>query len=91
MKTPDINTEPSVSPLEVINMFKEALEKPGWMDDDKVADQFPRAANKNTSRMPPSEMDSGESRENVKQGKKRGLSKSLGIDLEGLPAKRQRG
>ena len=49
----DVNSEPSVSPQEVIGMFEEALKQPGWIDD-KVADQFPRAGSKNASNGKPS-------------------------------------
>ena len=88
---PDGDSEPSVSPQEVIDLFEAALKQPGWIDD-KVADQFPRVGSKNTSGNPLSEMDNGViNHGNPGQGKKRGLSKSLGIDLEQLPAKRQKG
>lgn len=79
--------EPSVSPQEVINLFKAALEKPGWIND-KVVDQFPRTANRGTSGVRLS--NNGPNRDNANQGKKRGLTQSLGVDLEELPAKRQR-
>jgi hypothetical protein len=82
--------EPSVSPQEVIGLFEEALKQPGWIDD-KVADQFPRIGSKNTSGIPLSDLDNGAGRCNPNQGKKRGFSKSLGIDLEQLPAKRPKG
>jgi len=88
---PDVDSEPSVSPQEVIDLFEAALKQPGWIDD-KVADQLPRVGSKNASGIPLSEMDNGViNHGNPGQGKKRGLSKSLGIDLEQLPAKRQKG
>ena len=77
-------------PQEVIDLLEAALKKPGWIDD-KVADQFPRTGGKSASSMALSDLDNGENRHNRNQGKKRELSKSLGIDLEQLPAKRQRG
>ena len=73
-------------PQEVIDLFEAALRQPGWIDD-KVADQFPRTGSKNASGVPLSNLDDGEDRE-PNRGKKRGLSKSLGIDLEQLSAKR---
>ena len=89
MKTPNTNPEPSVSPQEMIGLFKAALEKPGWIND-KVPDQFPRATNNNTSGIRLSGAKNEQNHGNANQGKKRGLSKSLGVDLEELPAKRQR-
>ena len=87
----DISLEPSVSPREVIGLFEAALELPGWTDD-KVADQFPGAGSKNASGVSPSEVDVGGDHNNPKQGKKRGFSRSLGVDLERLPAaKRPKG
>ena len=86
----DSDLEPSVSPQKVIGLFEEALKQPGWIDD-KVADQFPRAGSKNASGIPLLDLDSGDGRCNPNQGKKRGLSKSLGVDLEQLPAKRAKG
>ena len=74
----------------MIVLFEAALEKPGWIDD-KVADQFPRTGGKNGSGMPLSGVDSGANHGNSNQGKKRGISKSLGSDLEQLPAKRMKG
>ena len=74
----------------MIVLFEAALEKPGWIDD-KVVDQFPRTGGKNGSRMPLSGVDSGANHGNPNQGKKRGISKSLGVDLEQLPAKRMKG
>lgn len=84
----DVDLEPSVLPQEVIDLFETALKRPGWIDD-KVADQFPRAGSRSTSGMPLSGTGSGEGRGN--QGKKRGPSKSLGVDLEQLAAKRPKG
>lgn len=78
MEASDINPEPSVSPQEVINLFEAALKEPGWIDD-KVADQFPRTSGKNASSMTLSDLNNGENRRNPNQGKKRGLSKSLGV------------
>jgi hypothetical protein len=84
----DLDPEPSVSPQEVIGLFEAALERPGWIDD-KVPDQFPRAGSKNASGVILTETDNNPG--NPNQGKKRGFSKSLGIDLEQLPAKRLKG
>jgi len=86
----DVNSEPSVSPQEVIGLFEGALERPGWIDD-KVADQLPRAGGKKPSGNPPPDLGSGEGHCNPDKGKKRVPSKSLGIDLEQLPAKRPKG
>jgi len=86
----DADPEPSVSPREVIDLFEAALKQPGWIDD-KVADQFPRAGGKKPSGNPLSDLGSGEGRCNPDKGKKRALGKSLGIDLEQLPAKRPKG
>jgi hypothetical protein len=86
----DLDQEPLVSPREVIALFEAALDQPGWIDD-KVADQFPRAGSKNTSGMVLAETDNRGNCGNPNQGKKRGLSKSLGIDLEELSAKRLKG
>ena len=86
----DEGPEPSVSPQEVIDLFEAALKRPGWIDD-KVADQFPRAGNKGASGMPLMDLDNGDNHCDPNRGKKRGLSKSLGIDLEQLAAKRQKG
>jgi hypothetical protein len=86
----DADPEPLVSPQEVIALFETALEQPGWIDD-KVVDQFPRAGSKNASGMALTETDIGANPGKPNQGKKRGISKSLGIDLEQLPAKRLRG
>ena len=85
MEASDINPEPLVSPQEVIGLLEMALKQPGWTDD-KVADQFPRTGNKNTSSMA-----NAENRHNHNQGKKREFTESLGTDLEFLPTKRQRG
>ena len=75
----------------MIDLFEEALKQPGWIDD-KVADQFPEFGTKNASRNPLSEVDNRVvNHGNLDQGKKRGLSKSTGNDLEQLPAKRQKG
>jgi len=78
-----------VSPREVIALFKAALEQPGWIDD-KVPDQFPRTGGKSGSGMPPPGSDNGSNHDDPNQGRKRGFSKSLGVDLEQLPAKRRR-
>ena len=66
-----------MSPQEVIDLFELALRQPGWVDD-KVPDQFPRAGSKNTSGNILSGMGNGEDYGDPNQGKKRGLSKSLG-------------
>jgi hypothetical protein len=84
-----------VSPQQVIDLFEAALEKPGWIDD-KVADQFPVTGGKHGSEMPHSGVDSGAKRANPNQGKKRGISKSLGADHDGADreqgsVKRQKG
>ena len=79
-----------MSPQEVINLFEAALKQPDWVDD-KVADQFPTAGSKSASGIGLSEMDNGGNQYNPNQGKKRGFSKSLGVDLEQLPAKRPKG
>ena len=73
----------------MIVLFEAALEQQGWIDD-KVPDQFPRTRSKNGSGVPLPESDNGVNG-GANQGKKRGLSKSLGVDLEQLPAKRKRG
>jgi hypothetical protein len=86
----DVDPEPSISSQEVIGLFEAALEQPGWIDD-KVPDQFPRAGSKNASGMALMETDNGGNPGNPNQGKKRGFSKSLGIDLEQLPVKRLKG
>ena len=86
----DADLEPSVSLREVIDLFEAALEQPGWIDD-KVEDQFPSAASKNALGMDPSDLDDGGGYLSPNQGKKRGLTKSLGVDLEQLPAKRPKG
>ena len=70
----------------MIDLFEAALRQPGWIDD-KVADQFPRSGSKNASETPLSNLDDGQDCE-PNRGKKRGLSKSLGVDLEQLSAKR---
>jgi hypothetical protein len=75
-----------MSPLEVIGLFKVALKKPGWTDD-KVPDQFPRTGDKSDSGVPALALDNGV---NINQGKKRGISKSLGVELEQLTAKRRK-
>ena len=79
-----------MSPQEVIDLFEAALKQPGWIDD-KVADQFPGAGSKNNSGIVLSDIDNGGNQRNPKQGKKRGFSKSLGVDLEQLPTKRPKG
>jgi len=73
----------------VIEMFEAALRQPGWIDD-KVPDQFPRGDNKTGSGMVLLEPDSGETHDDRKQGKKRGLSKTVGpgVDPEQLGPKR---
>ena len=86
----DVDPEPLVLPQEVISLFEAALEQPGWIDD-KVPDQFPIAGSKNASGMALAETDNWGNHDNPNQGKKRGFSKSLGIDLEQLPAKRLKG
>ena len=88
----DGDIEPSVSPQEVIDLFEAALKQPGWIDD-KVADQFPSAASMKALGMDPSELEDGGGYLNPNQGKKRGFTKSLGVDvdLEQLPAKRPKG
>ena len=84
----DVDPEPSVSPQTMIGLFEAALKQPGWIDD-KVEDQFPSVGSRSTSGIPLSDADGGEGRGN--QGKKRGPSKSLGVDLEQLGVKRQKG
>jgi len=86
----DADLEPSVSSQEVIDLFKAALAQPGWIDD-KVADQFPSAASKNALGIDPSDLDDEGDYLSPNQGKKRGFTKSLGVDLEQLPAKRPKG
>ena len=88
----DADPEPSVSPQEVIDLFEAALKQPGWIND-KVADQFPSAASMKALGMHPSDLEDGGGYLNPNQGKKRGLTKSLGVDvdLEQLPAKRPKG
>jgi hypothetical protein len=78
-----------VSPWEVIDLFKAALEQPGWTND-KMLDQFPRARGKDGSGIPPPGSDNGANHGDPNQGKKRGFTKSLGVDVEQAPAKRQR-
>ena len=73
----------------MIDLFKAALEQPGWIED-KVPDQFPRTRGKNSSRPPPLRSDSRENHDDPNQGKKRRYPKSLGVDVEQGPAKRQR-
>jgi hypothetical protein len=90
MKAPDVNPEPSVSPQEVIDLFDAALKQPGWIDD-KVADQFPGAGSRNVSVTALSDVDNGGNQCNPNQDKKRGFSKSLGVDLEQQSAKRLKG
>ena len=88
----DADPEPLVSPQEVIDLFEAALKQPGWIDD-KVADQFPSAASMKALGMDPSELEDGGGYLNPNQGKKRGFTRSLGVDvdLEQLPAKRPKG
>ena len=76
-----------MSPQEVIHLFEAALRQPGWIDD-KVPDQFPRAGGKNASGNPLPEVGNGGDCGDPDQGTKRGLSKSLGVDLEQRSAKR---
>lgn len=76
-----------MAPQEVVDLFEAALKQPGWIDD-KVPDQFPRVQGKKDSGMPPPGSDSDGA--NANRGKKRGFSKSLGVDLEQLPEKRRR-
>ena len=76
-------------PNQVISLFEAALERPDWIDD-KVADQFPRSGGKNDSGMPPPVSGSGANNGGPNQGKKRGPSKSLAVDLEQNSAKRRR-
>jgi len=90
MKTPDVNTEPSVPPQEIIDLFEAALKQPGWIDD-KVADQFPGVGSKSASGVAPPDVDSGGNKCGSNQDKKRRFSKSLGVDLEQLSAKRPKG
>ena len=90
MKVSDVSSEPLVLPQGVIGLFEAALEKPDWIED-KVADQFPRTWGKNSSGIPLSGAGGGANHGNPNQGKKRGISKSLGADLEQLPAKRMKG
>ena len=77
----DANLEPAVSPQEVINLFKTALEQPGWIND-VVPDQFPRARRKNGLGAPPLGSD------NPVQGRKRRSSRSLAASLEPQAVKR---
>jgi hypothetical protein len=80
--------EPSVSPEKMIKLFEAALKRQGWTDD-KVADQFPRVGSVAVSRVALPKMDSADNRVDPNQAKKRGISKSLGYDLEpGVLAKR---
>ena len=79
-----------MSPQEIIDLFDTALNQPGWIDD-KVADQFPGAGSKNASGITLSDIDNGGNQCNPDQSKKRGFSKSLGVDLEQLSAKRPKG
>ena len=76
-------------PNQVISLFEAALEQPGWIDD-KVVDQFPRSGDKNGSGMPPLGSGSRANGGDPNQGKKRRPSKSSAVDLEQVPAKRQR-
>jgi hypothetical protein len=89
-KGSDVNQEPSISPQEVIDLFKAALEKPGWIDD-RVPDQLTRPVEHTSSGMHPPEVDGGANRTDPGRGKKRGFSKSWGGDLEQLSVKRRRG
>jgi hypothetical protein len=78
-----------VSPQEVIDLFKLALEKPDWIDD-KVH-QFPRTVEKSGLGVPPLVLDTnGVNCGNFNQGKKREISKSLGVELEKFTAKRRK-
>ena len=76
-----------MSSQEVIDLFEAALKQPGWIDN-KVADQFPRSGSKNASGVSLSDLGNGEGHYEPNQGKKHGLGKSLGVDLEQLSAKR---
>lgn len=73
----------------MIDLLKAALAQPGWVDD-KIEDQFPRMGGRSGSGMRPPQMDSGPSHNITNQGKKRVLSNSLGDELQGASAKRQR-
>ena len=77
VKVSDVSSEPLVLPQGVIGLFEAALEKPDWIED-KVADQFPRTWGKNSSGIPLSGAGGGANHGNPNQGKKRGISKSLG-------------
>lgn len=89
MKTSDVNTEPVMLPQKVVDLFEAALKKPDWIDD-KVPDQFPRAGSKNGSGIPLSRSDNEANHNNPNRGEKRGFGRSLGLDLEGQLAKRQK-
>ena len=77
----DASSEPSVSPQQVIDLFKTALKQSGWIND-VVADQFPRSRRKNGLGVPPPGSD------NPVQGRKRRSSKSLAASLEPQVVKR---
>lgn len=72
----------------MIDLFEAALKQPGWIND-KVPDQF--AGSKDASGITLSVVGSWWNPSNPDQGKKRGLSKSLGADIEQLLAKRVKG
>ena len=74
-------------PNQVIGLFEASLEQPDWIDD-KVPDQFPESWGENDSRMPPPGSGSGAKNGDPSQGKKRGYSKSLTVDLEQALSKR---
>ena len=86
----NVDSEPSVSPREIIGLFENALRRPGWIDD-KVADQFPGAGRKDASGNPLSDLSGREDHFDPNQGKKRALSGGLGVGVEQLPAKRPKG
>ena len=77
----DATQEPSVSPQQVIDLFKSALKQPDWIND-VVADQFPRTRRKNGLGVPPLGSD------NPVQGRKRRSSRSLAASLELQAVKR---
>ena len=74
-----MNLEPSVSPQEVIGLFRNALQRPDWIHD-KTCDQFPRVRGKNDSELPLPKSD------NIDQDRKRRLSNSSQANLEKQPA-----
>ena len=84
-----LKSEPSVSPREMIDMFKRALEQPGWIDD-KVVDQYPTPGSKTISGWL-FLRDNGASRVLPTHGKKRGPVRSIMPDKEEVAVKRRRG